>query len=80
MLTPSIGFSFSLYLLVGVAYFYWSEPYRPLSKAIFDAAYYRNKGLWIVMVLIALASWPICALHLAYRCFFPPKKDDQGVT
>lgn len=76
MVNPSLGLSLSIYMLMGVAYFYWSEPYRPLSKAIFDHMFHLNKGVWVVMLLLSAAVWPICALHLAYRCFVGPKKEE----
>jgi hypothetical protein len=78
MLNPSFSLSFSIYMLAGVVYFYWSEPYRPLSKAIFDHVSHLNRGLWVVMVFLVAAIWPICALHMAYRCFFTPKKEKEA--
>jgi len=72
MLTPSLGFT--LYLLAGVSVFFWSEPYRPQSKAAFDHCFQANKLVWVVMILIASCLWPMMLLNMAYRYFFAGRR------
>lgn len=70
-------FYFSLYLLCGLAFYYWSEPYRPQSRAAFDACFRNHRGVWVVMVLIASCLWPVLLVNMTYRYFFLPKKEDD---
>lgn len=73
MLTPA--FVLSLHLLVGASFFFWSEPYRPQSRLVFDYCFQTSKLLWVVLVLIAAAIWPLTAASLLYRYFRGPKSD-----
>lgn len=76
-MTATPEFVFSLYLLVGLGFYFWSEPYRPQSAAAFDHCFRANKGVWFVMVLIASCFWPVMMINMTYRFFFVPKKKDQ---
>lgn len=75
MMTP--GISLTIYLVMGVALFFWSEPYRPQSKQAFDVCFRYNRGVWLVMVLVASFLWPVMIGNMAYRYFFSGRKNEQ---
>jgi len=75
-ITP--GFVFSLYLLVGLGFYFWSEPYRPQSAAAFDHCFRASRLVWVLMVFIASCFWPVFFISMTYRFLFVPKKDKDG--
>lgn len=75
MMSFNSTFYFSIYLLCGLGFYFWSEPYRPQSRAAFDACFRNHRGVWMVMVLIASLIWPILLVNMAIRFIFLPKKD-----
>lgn len=77
MNTPP-AFFFGLYLLIGAAVYLGSEPYRPKSKAAFDACFQHHRGVWVIMVLLALCIWPLLAGRMALRFILPKKKDQDA--
>lgn len=75
MMSPA--FAFGIYLLIGVLFYFWSEPYRPKSAAAFDACFRASRAVWVVMIFIAACIWPIIFLNMTYRFIFIPKKEDE---
>lgn len=76
-MTITPAFAFSLYLLVGLGFYFWSEPYRPKSSWAFDQCFRAHRGVWMVMVLIASCLWPVMMISMAYR-FLTVKKADKA--
>lgn len=74
-MTP--GFLFGMYFLVGLGFYYWSEPYRPKSKMAFDSCFRASRLVWLVMVGLAACIWPIILFNMSYRFFFIQKKEDK---
>ncbi len=75
METP--GFLVAIYLLAGLLFFFWSEPYRPRSSAAFDACFRHSRAVWLVMILIAASIWPIMVANMTYRFLFLSRKEDE---
>lgn len=77
-MTITPGFVFSLYLLLGLGFYFWSEPYRPQSAWAFEQCFRANRFVWVVMVFIAACFWPLLLINMAYRFFFPKKEDQDA--
>lgn len=75
METP--GFLMAIYILTGLLFYFWSEPYRPQSSAAFDACFRHSRAVWVVMILIASCIWPIIAVNMMYRFLFGSKKGKE---
>jgi hypothetical protein len=77
LMNQNSTFYLSIYLLCGLIFYFWSEPYRPQSRVAFDACFRANRGVWLVMVAIASLLWPIILVNMTIRFIFLPKKEDD---
>ena len=75
MITPEL--IFSLYLMAGLFFFFWSQQFTPRSKAAFDDCFRYSRVVWVIGIVIAGLLWPIFAIGFMYRFMYPRDDKDE---